>query len=204
MSGFPLNRRFGFDRGFDTYDDHLPQGQRPAPHAPTSSGPPTATTDAALRWLEPASAAGSPPKPFFLWVHYYDPHAPYEPPAEFAGARRRRPTTARSRSWTRSSAASSAALEERRQLRRTLVLVTADHGESLGEHGEDTHGIFLYDSTLRVPFIVAGTGRARGTRGARRSRAASTSLPTLLDYAGLAAPEIEGRSLRPAASTARR
>ena len=105
-------------------------------------------------------AAGSPRKPFFLWVHYFDPHAPYEAPAEaMAGA---------ASPYDGEVAFVDAQLG--RLLRRveeaaggpTLVLVTADHGESLGEHGEDTHGIFVYDSTLRVPFILAGPGVPAG------------------------------------------
>jgi tetratricopeptide (TPR) repeat protein len=81
----------------------------------------------------------------------------------------------------------------------TLVLVTADHGESLGEHGEGTHGLFLYDTTLRVPWMIAGPGVARGRVAKTVAREIDT-LPTLLDYAGLPLrKEIEGRSLRPAA-----
>ena len=97
--------------------------------------------------------------PWFLWVHYYDPHLPYDA----AGRATRRPppavpTTARSRSWTRRSVGCSASVDRS----RTVVVVTADHGESLGEHGEPDHGFFLYDSTLHVPLIVSGPlGRER-------------------------------------------
>ena len=170
------NRRFGFDRGFDTYDDHLPARQRSRAGRRTSSAPPTATTDAALALAAGAVRRGD--APFFLWVHYFDPHAPYEPAAASWPAFRARPTTARSRSSTRSSGACCARSSERARSARTLVLVTADHGESLGEHGEDTHGIFVYDATLRVPWIMAGPGvpagacradgRPRHRRAARR------------------------------------
>jgi hypothetical protein len=75
VSGFPLIRRFGFDRGFETYDDHFPKGNDPrrAPHVERFAD---ATTDAVLRWLEAPEPAPAR-RPFFLWVHYYDPHAPY-------------------------------------------------------------------------------------------------------------------------------
>jgi tetratricopeptide (TPR) repeat protein len=89
--------------------------------------------------------------------------------------------------------------EELEKSAPTLVLVTADHGESLGEHGEDTHGIFVYDSTIRVPFILAGPGVPEGVV-ARTVAQGIDVAPTLLDYAGLAAKEMEGRSLRRAAS----
>src|SRR3954469_6568558 len=81
VSGFPLDRRFGFDRGFDTYDDHLPRGndRRRTPYVERFAD---ATTDAVLRWIAATPPADAPP--FFLWVHYYDPHAPYEPPGELA------------------------------------------------------------------------------------------------------------------------
>src|SRR5712692_10161230 len=81
VSGFPLDRRFGFDRGFETYDDHLPKGndRRRTPYVERLAD---ATTDAVLRWLPAPTAAGA--APFFLWVHYYDPHAPYEPPGDLA------------------------------------------------------------------------------------------------------------------------
>ena len=90
------------------------------------------------------------------------------------------------------------ALEERGVLARTLVVAMSDHGEGLGEHGEGTHGLFVYDSTLKVPFIVAGPGIGGG-RVARTVARGIDVLPSLLDYAGLKSrPEIEGRSLRPA------
>ncbi len=87
VSGFPLDRRFGFSRGFDDYDDHLPKGndRRRTPYVERFAD---ATTDAALRWLE-ARTTGS--GPWFLWVHYYDPHAPYEPPADLAARYRTSP-----------------------------------------------------------------------------------------------------------------
>src|SRR6185503_5897666 len=82
VSGFPLKRRFGFDRGFDVYDDNLPRG-KDARRTAYVERTADRTTDAALRWLEAAPPSSSAPAPFFLWVHYFDPHAPYEAPAAF-------------------------------------------------------------------------------------------------------------------------
>jgi len=193
VSGFPLDRRFGFDRGFQAFDDHLPRGndRRRTPYVERFAD---ATTDAALRWLATASAG-----PFFLWVHYYDPHAPYEPPAPLAERFRASPYDGEIAFVDAQLARLLGTLDQKGALARTFVLVTADHGESLGEHGEGTHGLFVYDATLRVPWIIAGPAVAAGRVSATVARGIDV-LPTLLDYAGLApAAGVEGRSLRPAA-----
>ena len=196
VSGFPLTRRFGFDRGFETYDDRLPRGSDPrrTAYVERNAG---GTTDAALHWVDATAAAG----PFFLWVHYFDAHAPYEPPAEFVA--RTGSAYAGEIAFVDSQIARLTRHLESVAPARTLVLVTADHGESLGEHGEDTHGIFLYDATLRVPFLVAGPNVPAGQVSATVARGIDVA-PTLLDLAGVeAAPAMEGRSLRPALSGTR-
>ena len=194
VSAFPLDRRFGFDRGFATYDDHLPKGNDPR-RTPYVERFADATTEAALRWLESPSAAGGP---FFLWVHYYDPHAPYEPPPDLAAAFPGSPYDGEVAFADRELGRLLAALGTRGALASTVVVAMADHGEGLGEHGEGTHGLFLYDSTLRVPLIVAGPGVAAGRVATTVARGVDV-LPTLLDLAGVAGrPELEGRSLRPA------
>ena len=197
VSGFPLDRRFGFDRGFETYDDHLPKGndRRRTPYVERFAD---ATTDAALRWLATSSSAGSPSR-WFLWVHYYDPHAPYEPPADLAERYNRAPYDGEIAFVDRQLARLLQALDVTNESGRTVVLVTADHGESLGEHGEGTHGVFVYDATLRVPWVMAGPQIPAG----RVSRSVARSidvLPTLADYAGLdRRSDVDGRSLRAAA-----
>jgi len=191
VSGFPLKRRFGFERGFSVYDDNLPRG-KDARRTAYVERTADRTTDAALHWLE---QAGREPAPLFLWVHYFDPHAPYEAPAEFmAGG---------ASPYDGEVAFVDAQLA--RLLRRVeaagpaLVLVTGDHGESLGEHGEDTHGIFVYDATIRVPFLLAGPGVPPGVVARTVARGIDVA-PTLLDLAGLPARATQGRSLRRAAS----
>jgi arylsulfatase A-like enzyme/cytochrome c-type biogenesis protein CcmH/NrfG len=196
VSGFPLNRRFGFDRAFDVYDDHLPKGDDPrrALHVERFAD---ATTDAVLRWLDPR-AASAEGRPFFLWVHYYDPHAPYEPPPRFAARFADAPYDGEVAFVDEQLGRLLKRLEERGDLARTVVLVTADHGESLGEHGEQSHGLFVYDATIRVPFVVSGPSIGSGRAPETIARGIDV-LPTLLDYAGIARrPDIEGRSLRPA------
>ncbi len=200
VSGFPLDRRFGFDRGFETYDDHFPKGndRRRTPYVERFAD---ATTDVALRWLATASPRETQqPAPWFLWVHYYDPHAPYEPPAaDLAERYRQSPYDGEIAFVDRQLGRLLQTLDGRGETSRTIVLVTADHGESLGEHGEGTHGIFLYDATLRVPWIMAGPQIAAG-RVSRTIARSIDVLPTLVDYAGLPQrSDVDGRSLRRAA-----
>lgn len=185
VSGYPLAAIFGLDRGFDVYDDRLSAGkdgdlERPA----------TATTTAALAWLRTARP------PWFAWVHYYDPHYPYEPPPGF-----RRP--GRRGAYDGEVAFVDAAIADlRRGVERmdagsTLIVFTADHGESLGEHGEGTHGFFIYDSTVLVPLIFHFVGRiapGRSLAPARLVDIAPTAL-ALLDQPPL--PKPEGVSLAP-------
>src|SRR3954462_148023 len=198
VSGFPLDRRFGFDRGFETYDDHLPKGNdlRRTPYVERFAD---ATTDAVLRWLA-TPREGPQAAPWFVWVHYYDPHAPYEPPAaDLAERYRQSPYDGEIAFVDRQLGRLLQTLDVGGETSRTIVLVTADHGESLGEHGEGTHGIFLYDATLRVPWIMAGPQIAAG-RVSRTLARSMDVLPTLLDYAGLPQRgDVDGRSLRRAA-----
>jgi choline-sulfatase len=195
VSAFPLHRRFGFDRGFETYDDHLPRGNDPRRPQYIERFA-DATTDVVLRWLEARPAAS---RPFFLWVHYYDPHAPYEPPGEFGERFKAAPYDGEVAFADQQLGRLLRFLDERGYTSRTLLLVTSDHGEGLGEHGEGTHGLFLYDATLKVPWIMAGPGLPAGRVSETVARGIDL-LPTLLDYAGLPSrADLEGRSLRPAA-----
>jgi choline-sulfatase len=197
VSGFPLDRRFGFDRGFEIYEDHLPRGndKRRTPYVERHAA---ATTDAVLRWLT-APPVRTNSAPWFMWIHYYDPHAPYEPPSDLADRFRDEPYDGEIASVDRELSRVLKAIEQRREHEKTVVLVTADHGESLGEHGEGAHGLFVYDATLRVPWIMAGPGIAHGRVSPTVARLIDV-LPTLVDYAGLPSrKELEGRSLRPAA-----
>ena len=156
VSGFPLKRRFGFARGFDVYDDHLPRGndlRRTAYVERTADR----TTDAALRWLDTAGSPAASRSPFFLWVHYFDPHAPYEAPAEAMVGRPRR-TTARSRSWTPSSDGCSVA--SRRASREPRCSCS-----SLRTTGK------AWASTARTPTASSSTMRRSACRSSWPARA---------------------------------
>ncbi len=203
VSGYPLDRRYGFASGFASYDDALPRGQgsRGLGYVERRADE---TTSRVIAWLAAGreraagAAAADRPRPWLAWVHYFDPHAPYEPPGEFAARFADRPYDGEVAFVDSQIGRLLQDLERNGDLARTVVLVTADHGESLGEHGEETHGVFIYDATLRVPFIVAGPGVASGRQSAVVARGVDV-LPTLADLAGMSAPnETDGRSLRAA------
>ena len=174
VSAYVLNRRFGMARGFDVYDDQLAQGR--------NERNARETTDAALRELQAPSA-----RPRFLWVHYYDPHAPYDPPAGF---RRDDPYLGEvdfmeeqlgRLSQAFASVAGASGVE----------IVVADHGEGRGDHGEAEHGRLLYQSTMHVPLLVVGPGvQAGGVSDVPVST--RRVYDTILDFAGVAS----GASLR--------
>lgn len=181
IGGFPLDHRFGLNVGFDTYDDNL------APAAATAEGGERerradAVVGSALQWI------GGQQGKWFSWVHVYDPHVTYSAPPEFASKHPNEPYFAEVE-WT--DFALGQLFDRLSTLpRRTLVIVTADHGEGLGEHGELTHSLFAYESTLRVPLIIAELGGAQTS--APKGVVIETPvrhidiLPTILD--GIAAP----------------
>lgn len=183
-----LKKSFGFTQGFAVYDDQMP---KPAPGTGGSEFPErraAEVVDRASQWLGGRGAG----KPFFLWVHLFDPHGPYDPPSPFHEKHAGRP-------YDGEVAYTDQQLG--RLLERipanTLIAVVSDHGESLGDHGEFTHGVFLYDSTLRIAFLLSGPGVPKGVRVKQQARA--MDLPrTLLELVSVAPPEaIQGTSLVP-------
>lgn len=191
-----LNREYELDRGFRVYDDRLEA-------APSHPGLPGVVaeiradrvTDRALQWLE-AGWNGS--SPFLLWVHYYDPHFPYDPPEPYR-SRYAEDLYAGEIAYTDEQIGRLLQGLSRRGVQdQTLVVFLSDHGESLGEHGERTHGVFLYDSTMRIPLIFSGPGIPENRVIGQQVRSIDL-FPTLLDYLGLA-PEkpVAGVSLLPA------
>jgi arylsulfatase A-like enzyme/tetratricopeptide (TPR) repeat protein len=194
VSAFVLDSRFGLDAGFDAYDDKLGGAEiHTAFLVPDRPG--ALTVEAARAWLEAGGRGRS-----FCWVHLYEPHFPYAPPEPFA-------SRFRDQAYQGEVAAADAALEpllrpllEKGAAARTLVVLTSDHGESLGEHGERSHGIFAYEATLRVPLILWAPGLLR-PRVVTSPASHVDVLPTLLDAVGQRLPEgLDGRSLLAAAS----
>lgn len=189
VGGYPLDRAFGLARGFDLYDDRMSRAPADGRSGHTERRA-AEVVDAALAWLDDSKSG-----PFFLWVHLFDPHDPYEAPPPFAG-RHAHPYD------------DEVAYADH-ELGRLLdgltgsrpgplwIVVVADHGEALGDHGEPTHGVFLYEETLRVPLVIVPPGET-----AARAIDAPVSLadlaPTLLEAAGLEPPQDgDGRSLLP-------
>jgi arylsulfatase A-like enzyme/tetratricopeptide (TPR) repeat protein len=195
IAAFVLDGRWGLKQGFSPYDDkfdlkkyrHLDLGevQRPG----------NDVVDAALAWLDTAKA-----KPFFAWVHLYDPHVPYAPPEPYASAYARRglyglydgeiafmdEQIGRLTDW----------LARNGLDKSTAVVLVGDHGEALGSHGEGTHGYFIYDYAMHVPLLVSMPFAA--LQGKRVAAQVSTAdvFPTILDLVGAAGPApVQGRSL---------
>lgn len=192
IAAFPLQSRYGLAQGFDVYDEDIPDAQTATgPARPVFFGERDArrVTDRALEVWGRLSGG-----PRFLWVHYYDTHAPYAAPEPWFSRHAESPYDAEA-----------AFVDEQvgRLLTRidleapdALVCVVADHGESLGEHGEQTHGVFVYDATIRVPFVLRAPGRF--PTGARIAQPVSLVdvLPTILALARVDAPPgIEGADL---------
>jgi arylsulfatase A-like enzyme/Tfp pilus assembly protein PilF len=188
-----LKKIVGLDQGFTTYDDQMPKpdASRQMREDPERSA--AAVVDRAITWLDGQSGG-----PFFLWVHVFDPHIPYEPPAPFDQQYRARPYDGEVAYTDRELGRLFEAVGKKAPPQETLTVVMADHGESLSEHGEFTHGIFLYESTLHIPFLLSGPGVPAGLRVKQQARTIDL-LPTLLDLlGGSAPPESQGVSLVPA------
>jgi arylsulfatase A-like enzyme/Tfp pilus assembly protein PilF len=189
VASFVLDRRFGLDRGFALYDDQMGLAQARSLAPPQRRG--NVVVDAALAWLANA------PDRFFLWVHLYDPHASYDPPAPFDARFRHDPYAGEIAFADQQVGRLLAGLDARFADGASLVVVTSDHGESRGEHGEATHAYTLYDATQRVPLLVRGPGLRPGRSVGELVRLADVA-PTLLELAGL--PPLDrasGRSLLP-------
>ena len=187
VSAAVLDREGGLARGFATYDDALRTGDRRAFDYQERAA--SQTVDAVLKQL------GTLKSPFFLWVHFYDPHLPYVPPEPYASRFKDRPYDGElafmdaqiGRLWD--------ALK--RQGTTVYVVVAGDHGESLGEHGEEGHGVFLYQATQHVPLIMTGPGLPPGTTAASNVGLIDIA-PTILDLLRLPPlKDADGRSLVP-------
>ena len=186
----------GFDRGFDVYDAGYRQRRPGEDRYQTVERRGSEVTARALRWISAAAA------PWFVWVHLYDAHDPYDPPPDLKRRFASAPYDGEIVGVDRLAG----------QLIRAagndaIVALTADHGEALGDHGEETHGMFLYDAELHVPLVLRLPGEGGGSRVTTRVRLADVA-PTLLGAAGVNAPgAMQGQSLarlKPGAAAADR
>jgi choline-sulfatase len=190
VSSFVLDHRFNLSQGFDSYDDRF-EAVHKIHDLSERKGDETARH--AIEWL-----AGHGSQPFFLFVHFYDPHDPYEPPEPFASR------------WADDRYSGEIAfadhclgqvLQELKELQlyeSTLIVITGDHGEMLGEHGELNHGFFLYESALRVPLVVRVPRARVSPRQVDEPVSLIDIVPTIAALVGAPAPkEAQGRDLSP-------
>jgi arylsulfatase A-like enzyme/Tfp pilus assembly protein PilF len=198
VSAFVLDGTWGFSRGFDTYDDHFDARQFETRNPGSIERRADATVGRLLAWLKARSGGKSSAQPFFVWLHLFDPHSDYNPPEPFR-------TRYAGRLYDGEVAYADSQLarlfgELRRsgEYDRALIALLADHGESLGEHGEDEHGFFVYNAATHVPFIL----KLPHSEGARRVIAQPVGTidlaPTLLDLLRLRDPirgQFQGSSL---------
>ena len=187
-----LDRRFGLNQGFDFYYDHFDFSRLAETNLDLMERPANEVIDQTLAWL-----AKPRKKPFFLWVHLYDPHHPYKPPAPFN-------EKYKSNLYDGEIAFADAQLgrllrylKEHTLYDRTLVALTGDHGEGLGEHGEKTHGFFIYNSTLHVPLIIKPPQRVKFAAKVLSKQISLVDLmPTLLGLLNTPVPaEVQGKNL---------
>jgi choline-sulfatase len=188
IGAYPVSRPSGLDRGFAVFDDPFAAGDDTTREARTERRA-KEVVDKALAWLAKPRAA-----PFFAWVHLFDPHAPYDAPAPYGPRHARSPYDGEVAYADAQLGRVLAWLDEKGLRSRTLVVVTSDHGEGLGEHGEDEHMFFVYDSTLRVPLVLSWPGRLpAGARVGGQFRSVDL-LATCLDLLGVPAPPTSGAS----------
>ena len=197
IGAFVLDGRWGLNQGFQLYDDQFNLEKYKHLDLASVQRPADKVMDAALAWLE-----GQPSSPFFAWIHFYDAHSPYEPPEPFLSEYRAQglaglydgeiafvdQQVGRLVSWLKAKGLD----------RKTVLVIIGDHGEGLGSHGEGTHGYFVYDYALRVPFLIAAPFPELTGVQVDAQVSAVDVFPTVLALAGIdAGPAVHGRSLLP-------
>ncbi len=201
VGSFVLDARFGLNAGFDLYDDRVSGSSANLEIVQRTAEQVLAP---ALEWITSggrklASGSSERASPWFVWVHLYDPHEPYTPPEPYASRYLADPYSGEIAYADAALGTFLARLRSAHALEHTLVVIASDHGESLGEHGERTHGLFAYESTLRVPLIFWAPGVIPAASVDMPARLVDI-MPTVLDLVGAKTPpDLDGRSLRHAA-----
>jgi arylsulfatase A-like enzyme/Tfp pilus assembly protein PilF len=193
IGAWVLDRKWGIAQGFDTYFDDFDLSKYASPTLADVRRPGNEVADHALAWLQKVASSR-----FFAWVHFYDAHSPYAPPEPFRSRFAGHPYLGELAFVDSQVARLVRFLEERDLLKKTIVVIVGDHGESLGEHGESTHGFFIYQSVLRVPLmILAPFDVMHGRRVSDLVRSVD-AMPTVLDLLGIRlSDKVDGRSLVP-------
>ena len=187
-----LDSRFGLNQGFDFYYDHFDFNRLQESNLEEMERPGNVVADVALDWL----AKNSQSK-FFLWMHLYDPHYPYRPPAPYSEEYRDRLYDGEIAFADAQVGRLIAFLKTKSLYRNTLIVLTGDHGESLGEHGEKTHGFFIYNATLHVPMLIHLPSSTSG-KAVAELVSLTDLMPTVLQELKVDVPaQVQGRSLLP-------
>jgi arylsulfatase A-like enzyme/Tfp pilus assembly protein PilF len=193
VGAFVLDSKWGLDQGFATYQDDFDLTNVKAMSLASVKRPGNEVVDLALKWMDTVGD-----RPFFSWLHLYDPHAPYDSPEPYRSEYKGHPYRGAIAFTDAQVGRVLAYLTDRGLADRTIVIVAGDHGEGLGEHGEETHGFFVYESSMHVPLIVRAPFAA--TQGRRVTQPVRTVdiMPTVLDLLQIPAPEaLAGVSLTP-------
>lgn len=195
VSSFVLDRRWGIGRGFDHYFDDFDLSEfEDTPNLSSVQRSGDVTIAEAVRWLDDRPKDS----PFFLWLHLYDPHDPYTPPEPWKSMYPDRPYEGEVAYTDSLIGDFRQALSERGLLSNSLVILTADHGEGLGNHGEASHGFFLYETTIHVALIVRPPDGRLAGRVVDSAVSHVDLFPTILDAVGVSAPKrVHGESLLP-------
>jgi len=191
ISAYVLHHQYGLDQGFNFYDDSLSPG-REEHTAGFEEMKANLVSDRAIKWI-----SNNADKRWFLWLHYYDPHADYLPPRDFMKTRRKK-YDAEIAFVDHEIGRVIETIADKGITDKTLIVVTSDHGESLGEHGEDTHSMFVYECAMRVPLIISLPGAIPAGRTTSRPVRLMDLMPTALEALNAPAPtQVQGRSLLP-------
>jgi arylsulfatase A-like enzyme/Flp pilus assembly protein TadD len=184
-----LDSRFGLNQGFDTYYDHFNLGGSKEIHLDEIERRGDRVVDLALKWL-----ASHRQEPFFIWVHLYDPHAPYDPPEPYASLYRSHPYDGEIAFADAQVGRLFDYLKQQHRYENSIVVLASDHGESLGEHGEKTHGFFIYNATLHVALMIRIPGDA--PRVLNQQVSLVDVMPTVLQALGIPRPgSVQGQTV---------
>ncbi len=187
-----LDSRFGLNQGFDFYYDHFDFSRLDESNLDEMERPGNVVADVALDWLEKNSQ-----KKFFLWMHLYDPHFPYHPPEPYSSEYAAQPYDGEIAFADEQVGRLLRFLKEKGIYQNTVIVLCGDHGESLGEHGEKTHGFFIYNATMHVPLIIRLPENA-SARTIDDPVSLVDLMPTMLGAVGIEIPsQVQGRSLLP-------
>ncbi|MBN2372422.1 tetratricopeptide repeat protein [bacterium] len=192
VGSFILDSIFGLDQGFDYYDDNFTPGKKRSNflYNERKAGD---VTRIGIQWLEKHKD-----NKFFLWLHYYDPHSPYFPPFPFSVEYRDRPYDGEIAYVDVCLGELFKQMDDMGLMDHTIVILVGDHGEGLGDHNEDTHTIFIYDATLRVPFIIRAPDLIKEGTNVNALVSTVDILPTVIDQFGLKPLKgLAGKTLMP-------